>query len=127
MCIDVFDSHGPSVQTYQCNGGSNQKWEYDSNLRTLKNGNKCLSPSTGLESLEIWAVKLSDNSYAVMLLNRGKRKEKMIARWNEIGLPEGEAFVRDLWARKDLGVYTNYFSAIVDSHSSYLLKIIPKN
>ena len=127
MCIDVFDSHGPSVQTYQCNGGSNQKWEYDSSLQTLKNGNKCLSPSTGLESLEIWAVKLSDNSYAVMLLNRGKRKEKMIARWNEIGLPEGEAFVRDLWARKDLGVYTNYFSAIVDSHSSYLLKIIPKN
>ena len=54
MCIDVFDSHGPSVQTFLCNGNSNQKWVYDSNTHTLKNGNKCLSPSTGLESLEVW-------------------------------------------------------------------------
>ena len=127
MCLDVFDSHGPSVQTYSCNGGSNQIWVYDSNSQTLKNGNKCLSPATGLESLEVWAGILSDNSYAVMLLNRGNRKEKMIVRWNEIGLPEGEAIVRDLWERKDLGIYLDSFSAIVESHSSYLLKITPKN
>ena len=126
MCIDVFDSHGPSVQTYSCNGNDNQKWVYDSNSYTLKNGNKCLSPSTGLESLEIWAGPLSDNSYAVMLLNRGNNKQKMIARWNEIGLPEGEALVRDIWSRKDLGIFNNYFDAIVDPHSSYLLKITPK-
>ena len=127
MCIDVFDSHGPSVQTYLCNGESNQKWEYDSNSLTIKNGKKCLSPSTGLESLEIWSGILYDNSYAVMLLNRGNKKQKMIARWKEIGLPDGEALVRDLWARKDLGIYNDSFDETVGSHSSYFLKITPKN
>ena len=76
--------------------------------------------------MEIWAGLLSDNSYAVMLLNRGDKKQKMIARWNEIGLPQGEAFVRDLWARKELGIFNNSFDAMVDSHSSYLLRITPK-
>ena len=56
---------------------------------------------------------ISDNSYAVMLLNRGNKKQKMIARWNEIGLPEGEALVRDIWKRKDLGIFNNYFDALV--------------
>ena len=41
-------------------------------------------------------------------------------------LPEGEAFVRDLWERKDLGIYNNSFSRYVESHSSYFLKITPK-
>ena len=126
MCIDVFDSHGPSVQTFPCNGENNQKWIYDPIEKTIKNENKCLSPSTGLESLEVWAGILSDNSYAVMLLNKGDKRNEMIARWKEIGLPEGEAIVRDLWSREDIGIFTDYFSAFVDSHSSYLLKIIPK-
>ena len=123
-CLDVYDFQGPVVQTFNCNGGSNQKWVYDSTAHTIKNGNKCLSPSDGA-SLEVWAGLLSDKSYAVMLLNRGDRKSEMIARWKEIGLPKGDAVVRDLWAREDLGTFTDSFNATVDSHSSYLLKITP--
>ena len=114
------------MQSFPCNGGQNQKWVYDSNAHTIKNGQKCLSLSYGIEYLEVWAGLLSDNSYAVMLLNRGTKKREMIARWKEIGLPEGEAVVRDLWARKDLGTFTDSFSATVEPHSSYLLKITPK-
>ena len=125
-CIDVYDHHGPVVESYPCNGGTNQKWVYDSNAHIIKNGQKCLSLSNGLELLEVWAGLLSDKSYAVMLLNRGTKKSEMIARWKEIGLPEGEAVVRDLWARKDLGTFTDSFSATVGPHSSYLLKITPK-
>ena len=125
-CIDVYDHHGPVVQTYQCNGGTNQKWVYDSNTHTIKNGQKCLSPTNGMESLEVWAGLLSDNSYAVMLLNRGAQKNEMIARWNEIGLPAGKSVVRDLFARKDLGEFTDSFTATVEPHSSFLLKITPK-
>ena len=126
FCLDVYDFHGPVVETFPCNGGTNQKWVYDSNAQTIKNGDKCLTVSNGLDSLEVWAGLLSDNSYAVMLLNRGTSKAEMIARWKEIGLPEGEAVVRDLWARKDVGTFTNSFSATVGPHSSYLLKITPK-
>ncbi len=126
MCLDVYDFNGPVVETFNCNGGSNQKWVYDSSAHTIKNGQKCLSASSGIDALEVWAGILSDNSYAVMLLNRGDTKSEMIARWSEIGLPTGEAVVRDLWARKDLGTFTDSFSATVDPHSSYLLKITPK-
>jgi hypothetical protein len=76
--------------------------------------------------LEVWAGILSDNSYAVMLLNRGTRKSKMIARWKEIGLPAGNALVRDLFARKDLGTFTDSYTTTVEPHSSVFLKITPK-
>jgi alpha-galactosidase len=124
-CLDVYNLEGPVVQTFSCHGGSNQKWVYDSEAHTLKNGNKCLSASEGVQ-LEVWAGKLSDDSYAVILLNRGGVKSKMIARWKEIGLPAGDAKVRDIWARKDLGVFTDSFTTTVDSHSSYFLKITPQ-
>ena len=81
---------------------------------------------TGIEALEVWAGELSNGSYAVMLLNRGNSKAEKIARWKEIGIPEGDAVVRDLWKREDLGVFTDSFTVTVESHSSYLLKITPK-
>ena len=123
--MDVYNFDGPVVETYNCNGGTNQKWVYDSNTHTIKNGKKCLSASEGGQ-LEVWAGKLSDDSYAVILLNRGGVKSEMIARWKEIGLPAGDAMVRDIWARKDIGVFTDSFTATVDSHSSYFLKITPQ-
>ena len=57
-----------------------------------------------------------------MLLNRGSAKAKMAANWKEIGLPEGDAVVRDLWKKEDLGTFTDSFTATVNPHSSYLLK-----
>ena len=125
-CLDVYDHHGPFVQTFPCTGGPNQKWVYDSNTHTIKNGQKCLTVTTALELLEVWAGRLSDNSYAVMLLNRGTRKSNMIARWKEIGLPAGNALVRDLFARKDLGTFTDSYTTTVEPHSSVFLKITPK-
>ena len=74
MCLDVFEFRGPSFQIFACNDGSNQKWLYDPNSQTISNGDKCLSPSTGRENSEIWSGILSDNSYAVMILNRGEVK-----------------------------------------------------
>ena len=35
MCLDVYDFHGPVVETYSCNGVINQKWQYDASLRSL--------------------------------------------------------------------------------------------
>lgn len=62
-CLDVCHFHGPVVETiYDCND--------DSTADTIKNGDKCLSRSSDVDALEIWVGELSDNSYAVMLLNR---------------------------------------------------------
>ena len=61
-----------------------------------------------------------------MLLNRRDTKSEMFARWSEIGLPEGDDVVRDIWARKDLRTFTDLFRATVNPHSSYFLKITSK-
>ena len=126
LCLDVYNFEGPHVTSYNCNGQTNQKFVYDSNAKTIKNGDRCLQPTSLLESLQVWAGKLEGNAYAVMLLNRGETKADMIARWSEIGLPAGQAVVRDLWARKDIGTFTDSYTVSVEPHSSYLLKITPK-
>lgn len=126
MCLDVYDFVGPVVETWACNGGANQKWTYDQTAKTLKNADKCLQPSGGVESLEVWAGIQSDDSYAVMLLNRGNAEADMIARWEEIGLPKGEATVRDLYEKKDLGDFTDSFEATIKPHACLFLKITPK-
>ena len=127
FCFDVFDSKGPNVQSYPCNGQPNQNFIYDTNDKTIKNGDKCLQP-TEYKLLQVWAGKLEGGAYAVavMLLNRGQERRDIIARWSEIGLPAGEAVFRDLWARRDIGTFTDSYTASVDPHSSYLLKITPK-
>ena len=124
-CLDVYDFNGPVVETYNCNGGANQNWVYDSTAHTIKNGHKCLSVSSGQDALEVWAGELSDKSYAVILANRGTVKSEMIAKMERNWITQGDATVRDIWARKELGTFTDEFKVTVNSHSSYFLKITP--
>jgi alpha-galactosidase len=44
------------------------------------------------------------------------------ARWSELGL-HGKCAVRDLWQRKDVGSYTQEFSAEIPSHGAGLYRI----
>jgi hypothetical protein len=44
----------------------------------------------------------------------------------EIGL-SGDCAVRDLWARRDLGIANDEVSAMVNSHGAVLLKVTPRN
>ena len=128
MCLDVYNFTGPVVQTFGCNGGSNQKWVYDQSEHTLKNENKCLALSDGKDDLEVWAGLLKDGSYVVMLLNKGTVAADMIARWKEIGLPEGEeAIVRDLYEKQNIGIFVDSFGVNVKPHACYLLKISTLN
>ena len=75
---------------------------------------------------EVWGGPLSDNAFVVMLLNRGSSSAEIEANFEKIGIKEGEYVVRDLWEKKDLGVYTDSFKATVESHSGILIKISPK-
>ena len=63
-----------------------------------------------------------------MLLNRGTVAADMIARWKEIGLPEGEeAIVRDLYEKQNIGIFVDSFGVNVKPHACYLLKISTLN
>jgi len=77
--------------------------------------------------LEVWAGPLKGGSVAVVLFNRSGSSSQITAAWADIGLKNGvSAQVRDLWAHKDLGNFSNNFSAIVQSHGVVVVKITPQ-
>jgi alpha-galactosidase len=80
--------------------------------RVSKNGNS-----------EIIARELSDGSVAVGLLNRGTSSANITVNWATTGLLPGQAQVRNLWTRTDLGAFTDSYTASVARHGIVVLKI----
>jgi alpha-galactosidase len=60
----------------------------------------------------------------VALLNLSDSAADITVNWAEIGLPAGAAAVRDLWARADLGVFSDSYTASVPSHGVVLVKVV---
>ena len=76
--------------------------------------------------LEVWVKQLHDGSRAVVLFNRGGSGAEISASWEDLGYPSRlPAVVRDLWNKKDLGVFTGKFNALVASHGVVMLRIMP--
>ncbi len=76
--------------------------------------------------LEVWGKQLQDGNRAVVLLNRGSSSHEISVGWEQIGYPGHlSAAVRDLWAHKDLGRFTNKFSAPVESHGVVVVTVKP--
>ncbi len=76
--------------------------------------------------LEVWAGPLSGGSQAVVLFNRADNgSQEITVKWSDIGFAvDHSAVVRDLWARKDIGIFTgNYTSPKIDSHAVMMLNI----
>ena len=129
-CFDVYNFQGPTVQVFTCHGSDNQQWEYDEKEHTLKSMGKCLTIYMNEEAKEIWAGRLYDNSFAVLFLNKGTLSNELEIKWTEIGFYNYDAKVRDLWERRDLGIFKNGYKINLNSHTSKLFKItpiIPKN
>lgn len=126
-CLNVFDFSSNIIQVDKCNLQGSKGWDYSELSKTIGFQGKCLTRASIVDSLEVWTVLLSDNSYAVLLLNRGKNDAKMIARWSEIGIQGKYAIVRDLWAKKDVGIFSYFFETNVGPHSSKFLKIKSAN
>lgn len=74
---------------------------------------------------EVWRKPLgtSGTTKAVALLNRGSSTTNITVNWSDIGLASGNATVRDLWARADMGTYINSYTASVPPHGTVMLKI----
>jgi alpha-galactosidase len=87
-----------------------------------KQGKRVASSS----SKEVWSKEMSGtNVRAVALFNRSSSASSMSVTWTQIGLPAGAATVRDLYAQKDLGSFTDTYTATsVPSHGIVMLKIV---
>jgi len=88
-----------------------------------KQGRVVATPGT---NLEVWSKELSgSNRRAVALFNRGSASASITVQWSQIGLATGAASVRDLWAAKDLGSFTDSYTASnVASHSVVMIKVV---
>jgi alpha-galactosidase len=76
--------------------------------------------------VEVWAKQLADGSRAVVLLNRGSAEAEISTNWQDLGYPSHmSASVRDLWQHKDLGKFTEKFTAPVASHAVVMVTIRP--
>ncbi|HKF50830.1 MAG TPA: glycoside hydrolase family 27 protein [Candidatus Acidoferrales bacterium] len=74
---------------------------------------------------EVWMKPMADGSKVVGLFNRQRTTEQMTVSFSEIGL-SGEASVKDLWLKKDLGTFSDKFSAYVPMHGVVLVRIRAK-
>ena len=74
---------------------------------------------------EIWKKELEDGSIAVGLFNLNSYPSKIILNLNDLNLT-GSYTIRDLWRKKDLGVFNKSFETVVYGHGVVMLKITKK-
>jgi alpha-galactosidase len=70
----------------------------------------------------VLAKELEDGSKAVGLFNLGRVATKISVEWSAIGL-SGKHTVRDLWRQKDVGEFSEAFSAQVPRHGVVMVKV----
>jgi Alpha galactosidase A/Alpha galactosidase C-terminal beta sandwich domain len=82
--------------------------------------------ATPATNLQIWSKTLSGtNARAVALLNRTSGSASITVPWATLGLPGGNATVRDLWTHTDLGTIANdYTATAIPSHGVVMLKVV---
>lgn len=71
---------------------------------------------------EVWMRPLHDGTLAVALFNRYFEKMDVTAQWKDLGL-KGTQPVRDLWQKKDLGNFSDAFTATVPAYGTVFVKI----
>ncbi len=76
------------------------------------------------DDLEVWKKNMEDGSIAAGLFNRGDTKARVTALWSDLGI-SGKQNVRDLWRQKNLGRFSNKFSADVAPHGVVMLRLSP--
>jgi alpha-galactosidase len=76
--------------------------------------------------LEVWAKPLADSSRALALFNRSGEAARITARFSDAGLTQSDSFmVRDLWQKKDMGIFREEYSAEVSSHGVVMVRVFP--
>ena len=72
--------------------------------------------------IQVWVKPLSRGRTAVGLINSGESEFPASVNFSDTGY-SGPVHVRDLWERKNLGVFKNSYSAIVPKHGVVLIEI----
>jgi alpha-galactosidase len=73
--------------------------------------------------MQVYAKDLADGSKAVGLFNLSNNQAPVAAKWSDLKL-SGKQTVRDLWRQKNIGVFSNEFTAMVPAHGVVLIRLI---
>jgi len=72
---------------------------------------------------EVWVKNLKNGDKAVGLFNRGETATDVELLWSEADI-SGQHKLRDVWAHRDLGSFSEKVSLSVPPHSSVLLRVM---
>ena len=81
-------------------------------------------PITAVGDQQVWAAKNPDGSYTVALFNLGAAPAAVTAYWPALGFT-GNAAVRDLWNKTNLGSFANKITEALPAHGSRLFTVRP--
>jgi len=80
----------------------------------------------GAAAQQVLAGDLSNGCYVVILLNRGTAAANITATWSSFGVSSTKSFaVRDLWQHKDMGTFTDHYTAQANAHGVVMVKLTP--
>lgn len=75
------------------------------------------------DQVEVYAKTLEDGSTAVGIFNRGIFPATGTVQWTDLKLPAGSRRVRDLWRQKNIGAFTDAFTAPIAPHGVIFVRI----
>merc|ERR1711976_19987 len=123
-------------ENFGCTNGTSKMWT-DAGCRGVftcngnsvscdHNGGSYFECECGDTEGEVWVRKLTDGDFAVALPNWADTETNLTFCLDSLKWPHGEtAHARNVWAKKDLGTFSQQFTATVASHDSLLLRISP--
>lgn len=76
---------------------------------------------------QIWAKPLASGATAVVALNRGLFAANVTFDLKTLGVPPARYSVRDLWANKSLGAFSDTLEVEVQSHDVVMVVMSPDN
>ncbi|MEU9211840.1 carbohydrate-binding protein [Streptomyces sp. NPDC048415] len=89
-----------------------------------QNDSPVARPITPVGDQQVWGTKNADGSYTVALFNLGDAPASVSADWASFGFT-GNATVRDLWNKANLGTYKNKITEALPAHGSRLFTVNP--
>nr|WSX74767.1 carbohydrate-binding protein [Streptomyces sp. NBC_00899] len=89
-----------------------------------QNSSPVARPVTPVGDQQVWAAKNPDGSYTVALFNLAGAPASVTADWAALGFT-GDASVRDLWNKRDLGGYRDRITEALPAHGSRLFTVEP--
>ncbi|WP_329360646.1 alpha-galactosidase D [Streptomyces sp. NBC_01483] len=89
-----------------------------------QNDSPVARPITPVGNQQVWGTKNADGSYTVALFNLGDSPASVTAQWASLGFT-GNASVRDLWNKANLGTYKNKITEALPAHGSRLFTVKP--